>query len=348
MKKKILYVEISTAHTEIIKSFVDALTPEYEVRLLIHTQSLKRMHGLASKIQVVGLNERHYLSEIAQAKKEFQPDLILLNSAQGRRVRDLCLRLFFDRTPIVGIHHNPENLYKSFTQKIIHFKIKKYIVLADFIKEFLGTKIQNKKIKISSFYPLSFHQGLRVGIEGKDKYVLIPGVLEQDRRDYLGLVDMVKKNDSALDSKIKFVLLGNAKNHDGPQIVEKIKATGLESRFVFFDAYVEDEIMLGYVDKCLAIMPLMHPGTRWFEKYFETKISGAYSLAFAFHKRLLMHDVFKEKKEFEIHGVFYNGDSLADAIVKLEKLPAVEKLKKFEFAFQKNSLLEFLKTETDM
>lgn len=343
MKKKILYVEISTAHTEIIKSFVDAMTPEYEVQLLIHTQSLKRMHNLASKIQVVGLDEKNYLSEILRAKKEFQPDLILLNSAQGRKVRDLCLRLLFDRTPIFGIHHNPENLYKSFTQKIIHWKIKKYIVLADFIKDFLKTKLTDRKIQITSFYPLSFHQGLRLSIEGKDKYILIPGVLEQDRRDYLGFVDMVKKNESTLDPKLKFVLLGNSKNHDGPKVVEKIKALGLQSRFIFFEAYVEDEIMLAYVEKCLAIMPLMHPGTRWFDKYFETKISGAYSLAFAFNKRLLMHEIFKGKKEFETHGVFYNSESLTDSIKNLETLPPVEKQKKFEFQFQKDRLLEFLK-----
>lgn len=343
MKKKILYVEISTAHTEIIKSFVDAMTPDYEVQLLIHTQSLKRMQSVASKIKTVGLNEEKYLSEILTAKKDFQPDLILLNSAQGRKVRDLCLRLLFDRTPIIGIHHNPENIYKSFTQKIIHWKIKKYIVLADFIKEFLKTKITNAKIQVASFYPLSFHQGVRFSIEGKDKYILIPGVLEQDRRDYLGFVDMVKQKESKLDPKVKFVLLGNSKNHDGPAVVEKIKAIGLESRFIFFDAYVEDEIMLAYAEKCLAIMPLMHPGTRWFDKYFETKISGAYSLAFAFNKHLLMHEVFKGKKEFKAHGVFYDANSLSEAIEKLEKLPPIEKMEKFNFQFQKTRLLEFLK-----
>lgn len=342
MKKKILYVEISTAHTEIIKSFVDAMTPDFEVQLLIHTQSLKRMHNLTSKIQAVGLNESHYLSEILIAKNNFQPDIILLNSAQGRKVRDLCLRLLFDKTPIIGVHHNPENIYKSFTQKIIHWKIKKYVVLADFIKEFLKTKLTNKKIQIASFYPLSFHQGLRIGIEGKDKYILIPGVLEQDRRDYLGFVDMVKQSNSNLDPKVKFVLLGNSQNHDGPKVVEKIKSFNLESRFIFFDSYVEDEIMLGYVERCLAIMPLMHPGTRWFDKYFETKISGAYNLAFAFNKFLLMHEIFKGKKEFEKHGVYYSAESLSDAILQLEKLPAIEKPKKFDIDFQKNRLLDFL------
>lgn len=343
MKKKILYVEISTAHTEIIKSFVDALTPEYEVQLLIHSHSLQRMQSLASKIQVVGLEEKNYLTDILKVKKEFQPDLILLNSAQGRKIRDLCLRLLFDRTPIVGIHHNAENIFKSFTQKIIHFKIKKYIVLADFIKDFLKTKINEKKIKVESFYPLSYHQGLKIKMDGKDKYISIPGVLEQDRRDYLGFVDMVKESDSVLDPKVKFVLLGNSKNHDGPAVVKKIEDLQLQSRFVFFDRYVEDDILLSYIERSLAIMPLMHPGTRWFDKYFETKISGAYSLAFAFNKRLLMHEVFKGKKEFESYAAFYNSKSLAEVIQQIEKMPALIKDKKFELSFQKKRLLEFFK-----
>jgi hypothetical protein len=62
-----------------------------------------------------------------------------------------------------------------------------------------------------------------------------------------------------------------------------------------------------------------------------------------FNKRLLMHEIFKGKKEFETHGVFYNSESLADSIKNLETLPPVEKQKKFEFQFQKDRLLEFLK-----
>lgn len=343
MNKKILYVEISTAHTEIIGSFVEALTPEYEVELIIHEHSLKRVKNLSARVHLSSLKEETYLADILKAKQRFQPNLILLNSAQGRRVRDLCLRLIFDRTPIVGIHHNAENIFKSFTQKLIHLKIKKYIVLADFIKEFLQTKIDTNKIKIESFYPLSYQQEQKIEIENKDQYIAIPGVLEQDRRDYLGFVDMVQTNNSKLDPRVKFVLLGNSKNHDGPQIVKKIEDLQLQSRFIFFDRYVEDDLMLSYVEKSLAIMPLMHPGTRWFEKYFETKISGAYSLAFAFNKPLLMHEVFKGKKEFTSHAVYYNSDSLTEAIQQTEKLPAILKDQKFELSFQKKHLLDFLK-----
>lgn len=342
MKKKILYIEISTAHTEIINSFVEALLPEYEVQLLIHEKSVPRLDYLAEKIQIFPLREETYLQDIFKLKQQSQPDLILLNSAQGRRVRDLCLRLLFDRTPIVGIHHNAENLFKSFTQKIISFKVRKYVVLADFIKKFLEGRLSSK-IEVESFYPLSYHHGRRAGFESEEKFILIPGVLEQDRRDYLGFVDIVLQSDAQLDRRIKFVFLGNGQSHDGPQILDKITFLKLNHRFVFFDRYVEDDIMLNYVEECVAIMPLLHPGTRWFEKYFETKISGAYSLAFAFNRYLLMHEVFKGKDEFEYHAVFYNKDSFVAAVESLLQRPLITQPEKFEFSFQKNRLLQFLK-----
>jgi hypothetical protein len=341
-RKKILYIEISTAHTEIIHSFVEALTPEYEVHLLINEKSLPRMKSLNPEVKVSALNEANYLQDILTKKKEISPDLILLNSAQGRKIRDLCLRLLFDPTPVVGVHHNAENIFKSFTQKMIHWKIKKYIVLADFIKDFLLTKINTAKTQIESFYPLAYHQGPRTKVDAKFKYILIPGVLEQDRRDYLGFVEMVKNHKKELYPWLKFVLLGNSKNHDGPKVIDAIAVAGLQDRFILFDRYVEDETLLSYAEKSMAIMPLMHPGTRWFDKYFETKISGAYSLAFAFDKPLLMHEVFRGKPEFAHHGVFYNGDTLPAAILDLEKLPPISRLEKFNFAFQKKKLLEFL------
>ncbi len=340
MNKKILYIEISTAHTEILNSFVDALLPEFEVCLLINEKSISRVRPLSKKIKIMPLREQFYMKDILECKKKFVPGLILLNSAQGRRIRDLCLRLLFDKTPVIGIHHNAENLFKSFTQKIIHFKVKKYIVLADFIRDFVKSKINTNRLEVESFYPVSYPQVEKIKIDSSFKYILIPGVLEQDRRDYLGLIEMVKAADARLDSKLKFVLVGNSKNHDGPAIVKAIQRAGLVSRFILFDRYVEDDILLAYVDNCLAIMPLIHPGTRWFDQYFETKISGAYTLAFAFTKPLLMDEVFTDKKEFKDYAQFYSVKNFATSI---SKMSSVEKDPKFEFSAQKKKLLDFIR-----
>lgn len=339
MSNKVLYIEISTAHTEIIDSFVESLIPEFEVFLMINEKSIQRIKHLEKKIKVIPLNENKYLSEIIKIKKSINPDLILLNSSQGRKVRNLCLRLLFDTTPIVGIHHNPENILKSFTQKIIHFKIKKYIVLADSIKDYL---LEKKQFNIESFYPLVFPFQKITKINNELKYIAIPGVLEQDRRDYFGLIELVKKYNQELDPAIKFVLLGNSKSHDGPEIIQRIQTHRIESRFIMFDQYVEDDLMMSYITSSKAIMPLLHPGTRWFDKYFETKISGAYNLAFSFNKNLLMHEVFKHKEDFTDNGVFYTDLSFKKAISEILEKKEMRRKSKFDIHFQKQKLLSFM------
>lgn len=339
MSNKVLYIEISAAHTEIIDSVVESLTPEFEVFLLINDKSVQKLKHLENKIKVLPLNEDDYLTEILKHKKSINPDLILLNSSQGRKIRNLCLRLFFDNTPVVGIHHNPENILKSFTQKIIHFKIKKYIVLADSIKKYL---IEKKKTNIESFYPLIFPFQKITKINNDLKYIAIPGVLEQDRRDYFGLIELVKKHNHELDPKIKFVLLGNSKSHDGLEIIQRIQKHGIESRFIVFDSYVEDDVMMSYIISAKAIMPLLHPGTKWFDKYFETKISGAYNLAFSFNKNLLMHEVFKDKEDFIDLGVFYTELSFKNSVSEILEKKVIPRKSKFDTNFQKQKLLSFM------
>lgn len=345
MNKKILYIEFGTSHTEIIHSFCKALSPENRVYLIINEKSKSRIQSsdLFEKIDFIA--EKLLFQHVLKVIKNYQPDVILLNSAQGKLIRNLCLRLLFSHIPIVGIHHNPQNIYASFTQKIIHWKIKKYIVLADFIKEFIQPK--NTRVQIESFYPVYYPISENLKLNSDLNYIAIPGVLENDRRDYLGLVDLVAQNQHAILPNVRFVCLGSSLTHDGPKIVDKVNALGLQNRFVFFDRYIEDSVLLSYVQQCVAVMPLLHPGTRWFEQYFETKISGAYSLAFAFKKRLLMHCVFSDKKEFLSRGVFYDERNFSRAINSLidqSSLSSDNELNdmKFDLHFQKKKLQQFL------
>lgn len=345
MNKKILYIEFGTSHTEIIHSFCKALSPENHIYLIINEKSKSRIQSsdLIEKIDFVA--ENLLFEHVLKTIKIYQPDLILLNSAQGKLIRNLCMRLLFNQIPIVGIHHNPQNIYASFTQKIIHWKIKKYIVLADFIKKFIKQK--NPRIQIESFYPVYYPACEKVKLDEDLCYISIPGVLENDRRDYLGLVDLVAQNHQTISPQVRFVCLGSALTHNGPEIVAKVKALGLQNRFIFFDHYIEDSVLLSYVQQSVAVMPLLHPGTRWFEQYFETKISGAYSLAFAFKKKLLMHAIFSDKEEFSSRGVFYDPHDFAQVInglIDSLSVNSVDELAeiKFDLHFQKKKLQQFL------
>lgn len=345
MSKKLLYVELGTSHSEIIHSFCEVLSDQYEITLAINKKTNGKNLSQSRIKNIIFLEEENILNAVIKIKKELNPDLILLNSSQGRQTRNLCLKLLFDKTEVVGIHHNPENLYASFTQKLINLKIKKYFVLADFIKKHLENKISNS-IQVESLYPVYYPAIKNSPLAKDEKYICIPGVLEQDRRDYIGLIRMVAESKNQLASDIKFVLLGNATSHNGPEIKNLIQEYKISDRFILFDHYVDDEVLFSYVKSSLALMPLLDPGTRWFEKYFETKISGCYSLAFAFQKPLLMNEVFKDKEEFSGKGVFYSAKNFTFAVKSIENSHLNLKDSKFDLGFQKEKAAKFLFSST--
>lgn len=339
--KSILIVELSTSHTEIIEPLVQAL-PGCRVDLAIQDCSLDKIKNqrIFSKIHVLSaLNPEQCAADVIQHGKY---DLIIYNSAQGKNIRNLVLKTYFNPIPVIGIHHNPVSLIHSFTQKFfINLKIKKYIVLADFNKEFLlnhGVSADD----IISFYPVlpktpvfNVHQ---------HRIISIPGVLELDRRDYLGLVQYVTENKSELTG-YQFALLGNSQTHQGPQIKAAVQRAGVSDHFIFFDGYVSDETMDSYLVKSKFVMPLLHSNCRYFHDYFHSKISGAYNLAYAYHLPLLMHDVFSTKDEFSKNCVFYNFQNLGAQItldVQIDK----NYYKKFDLSFQSQKLLSFLFQQT--
>ena len=90
----------------------------------------------------------------------------------------------------MGFHHNPISLVKSFTQKFINIKVKKYLVLADFNKDYV-VHHGFAPDKVEAFYPET--QAKPVDI-ANNKLIAITGVLEQDRRYYFGLIEILKNN----------------------------------------------------------------------------------------------------------------------------------------------------------
>ena len=224
----------------------------------------------------------------------------------------LVVQTFFTKSQYVGFHHNPEKLISSFTQNLINLKIKKYILLAQFNKDYLvRNNIDAKTLHV--FYPVIDQSQTVIISHEQQRLIAIPGVLEQARRDYFGLIEAVKKSPGSFKN-VKFALLGNSLTHDGPEIKKQISQLKLDDYFQFYNGYVEQAILDQCLQQCDYVMPLLHPGTKYFEKYLHTKISGAYSLAFSFHKPLLMHDLFSVIQDFKENCLFYNLKNLGEQI----------------------------------
>jgi len=77
---------------------------------------------------------------------------VILNTAQGAHIRNLCLTSS-GAVEFIGIIHTLKKFQGSYTQKVINRKIKKYFVLNDYFLEKIDPP---KEIRVSSFYPLRF------------------------------------------------------------------------------------------------------------------------------------------------------------------------------------------------
>ncbi len=335
---KILIVELSTSHTEIIEPTVKALKP-WTVDLAIHENSFSKVKNLEHQIKIFKLANA---SEVFQAQaiiKKNNYDIVIFNSAQGKNARSLIIKTLFVKSKFIGFHHNPEKLISSFTQSLIKFKIKKYILLAQFNKDYLVRNgVDSKNLHV--FYPVIDQSQAAVAGADAQRLIAIPGVLEQGRRDYFGLIKTVLQNPDAYKN-VRFELLGNSLTHDGPEIKKQIMQTNLSDRFRLYDGYVEQTTLDNCLKRCDYVMSLMHPGTKYFEKYLHTKISGAYNLAFSFRKPLLLHDLFSTIQDFKENCLFYNLDNLGQQIQKNITLNS-KFYDQFNIDFQGKKLKEFL------
>ncbi len=334
---KILIVELSTSHTEIIEPTVKALK-SWTVDLAIHENSFSKVQHLDNQIKIFKLSNNFEVTDAQMIIENNNYDIVIFNSAQGKNARSLVFKTFFKKTKFVGFHHNPEKLVCSFTQSLIKLKIKKYILLAQFNKDYLVRNgVAGKNLHV--FYPVLDQQRADQNTH-QQRIIAIPGVLEQGRRDYFGLIKIVLQSPNEFKN-IRFELLGNSLTHDGPEIKKQILQAGINDRFQLHDGYVEQTTLDSCLQRCDYVMSLMHPGTQYFEKYLHTKISGAYSLAFSFRKPLLLHNLFSNIPDFKENCLFYNLDNLGQQIHKNIILNP-KFYDQFNIDFQGKKLKEFL------
>jgi hypothetical protein len=92
------------------------------------------------------------------------------------------------------------------------------------------------------------------------------------------------------------------------------------------------------------------PGVENYENYLKYQISGAYIMAYAFKKPLLLYESFSSMEEFRDISVFYNEENLIDVIRDLsDRKEFIDGLsrniitsKRLDFDYQRKKFTEFL------
>lgn len=275
-------------------------------------------------------------------------EIVCINSAHGKLIQNLLLLPYPKSIRFFGVLHGINKLRKSITQKLISRRIRHYFVLNDYLIENLH-KVPHGALKFESYYPIffpHFEERLPLQKPAGQLWITIPGQVEYARRDYRTLVAAFAK--LRVKPDLKFIFLGSWDHPEGngPALQQLIEELALTEYFVFtgYQANPEFHAMLKASD---IIMPLIHPGNEGFEKYFSHQITGAYNLAFAHHKPLLMLQDFDRYSDFKENAIFYTPENLSQVFTDLavriaDAKPQLYKNPKWTEGYQRATYLRFI------
>lgn len=366
-KKVMLYCEFGTAHHDVMFSVMNLIKDEYEIHLLTNPLLEDRIPtsiAYASKkfFQTEGRASWKTAIEGLKHLKKIDPDIVFINTAQSNVVRDFLLMMPFrnsrgHKIEVRGIHHNAVKLINSFSQKLISLRLKKYLVLADYVHDNLKPFLAKSSISTTSFFPCYYefdgnstisedHQQLI-----KNKIIIaIPGTVEQTRRDYKGLLKALAAQPPP--EELIFAILGNSLRGDGPWLKSEVQRMGLQDSFIFFDGFVPNQLLFSWLSKSHVLAPLMHPGMDAFEDFSKFKITGTYSLSYGFQLPMIMHQSIHTSPYFKDISIGYEIPDLGNLLATLsERIAVLNQLKlnikndsRFNRSEQQIHLLQYLKS----
>jgi hypothetical protein len=252
----------------------------------------------------------------------------VFNTAHGNLIRKLS-RITGKSTDLTGILHNARKLWTSRTQRIISRRVRKYLVLADFVEQNLRSDTRlDRALAIDHFFPVYFPEQVPTSEkQSSDFLVCIPGPVNYKRRDYISLVEEVRNAD--LPGSVHFILLGRISGPDGQNLLTRIENGGISGYFTTFNQFVPHDRFYKILSGSNLILPLITPGSDDFDDYQRYKITGAYNLAFGFHIPMLLHESFSGLRIFRETSFFFStGDMIQKIRNLIADLPALEEKKK--------------------
>ncbi|MBS1515653.1 MAG: hypothetical protein JSS63_11500 [Bacteroidetes bacterium] len=356
MKKEILIAEFEKTHTEILHSQILFLLHRgYKINLWLNEEADfedvydGKVNIVKSKTEISSLNLK-LLYKVLRFIKQHNIEKIILNTAHGLLIRNLCFILLNKKVEVTGVLHQAHKLIKSSTQSIISKKVKKNFVLNDYVKDFV-LKETKGKYKVESFYPIYFNKLSDVKYKPNYKIIItVPGNVIQLRKDYVFLIKNLLKLEDEIRDNFQFIILGRATDKESPEMLQMIGENNISEDFVkIYKEYVSEEEFSEVVQNSDFIMPLIHPTGHSYNEYLSTEISGAFNTAFGYHKPLLMYESFSKFEDFKKFSVFYNESNFLHILKNLTEKNMTTELKKryenypkFDFNFQANKYINFI------
>ncbi len=218
----------------------------------------------------------------------------------------------------IGIIHQAHRIFK----KRIHRKNLEMVhgvaTLSRFTLGYFRKKASDHK-ESACFYPIFFENenGVAPATPHNEIRIAIPGQFDLNKRDYFQLLEVLRQVNPA--TPIKFYLLGNIKNGDGPEIMSYIREHQLDHFFEWEEKFIPYRKFFQVLRETDYVMPLLSCRVKNSGNYKESQISASFNWAYAFRKNLILHAEFNSIVEGKDITVFYDDDNFKDVLEHLQK-----------------------------
>lgn len=346
LPKKVLILE-NKYHQEIIPSQVRILlNAGYEVHLFIAEKLWDRdlFGDVADRIKLTVLKKNNSffgkLSIALDVKNYIRKEgigYIVFNTLDSN-FNYFLLRMN-QRVRSIGIIHQAHRIFR----KRIHRKnldmVNGVATLSQFTLGYFRTRYKSDK-ESACFYPIFFEkENGAANVEMRDHVrIAIPGQFDLNKRDYFQLLEVLKYVNPA--ARIKFYLLGNIKNGDGPEIMSYIREHRMEHFFEWGEMFIPYREFFRVLRETDYVMPLLSHRVKNSENYKESQISASFNWAYAFRKNLILHEEFSSIVEGKESTVFYNDHNFKDVLEQLQRpLTNLPRPEIFNYAVQEKAYL---------
>lgn len=326
--KRVALIEFDSSHDECLLTQAVALKKKGCWVVLVTHSTVRKRNATLEKwtdewieldadgrgLTGAAIRDALIVRRVLRSLKALRVDVVVFNTAQGGHVRNACLFSLFRKVTFVGIIHTIRKFQGSFTQRIIHLKIKRYCVLADFLLEQIPPQ---KTIRVSAFYPIHFPIQPSFSIPTNAPiHIAIIGSVETRRKDLVGFVNILKQ----CDSNVHFGFLGMADptRAEVRELRETLTTLHLLDRVELHEKHLSFEEMDQFLRKSSAVLTLIHPNTPSADQYFRNQIPGAMNLALAYKLPLLLHDSFRHIEELKTAGIYYSVDQFDLALEEIK------------------------------
>ena len=353
---KVAILELDYGHDDCIYSLIRCLRePAREIHLVCHVKLRERTahfdgidgHYWADFGTTIAQQVRA-LAGVRSYLIDHHFDIAILNTARGSRVRNLLL-LPLPEMEWIGTAHIANKLFEGTSRKLIARRVKKYLVLNDYIIPHVPLE---PGLKVRGFYPVFFPPVNNPFVTKPDGqlWITIPGHVERKKRSYMTLIDQLDVK--RLHPDVHFLILGHGSPSDPDvrAVRSALKDRDLESRFTLFDRFLDTQTFHSYVAQSDIILPLIHPREPGFEEYLKYKVSFAFYLAFGYGIPMLCNDAYEGIDDFDASCFYYSEDRLAERINQVAENQALlrdrarimQSYPKFQLEHQRNRLLSLI------